>query len=441
LRQAFAKQPYPIQVNLPLNFKTAVDIDRLAEAWQTLRKVHYKGKLPKPRKPSANPFDVLRALRADGSLQTPSLKFGPWVLDGLAIQQYGLRDLKLNVPLCAVKCGGGDLILSTAFYDLNHPQVSHSQKFQLTEADLKSLLGLGAEDYQVSGNVTIKGELQGIGPTPGASWEGTAKVHLLGATGIEPPAAFKLDDKVPTNAPFVLHLPPLVRAASKKVNERQDLPASELREGMPETSEAAAPWNSLFTALSTTLAGFAMPAQSLAFEPAQLETIISHGIVELRPVRFIGRGPAEGLELWAAGRVNLSDGSITDPLVIYPKQLPPAALKRLRLSDWSLAEQEAFMGDLRNASQLALRLTGTWKKAVVSIPLGDIRRRVRHAMPPPPPPPAPPPKRGQEPVKPKPPPEEDPSLSAGESLFLIYDRLSKQPKPSTEPTQPPAKRR
>jgi hypothetical protein len=189
-----------------------------------VRLVHYKGQLPKEEPKPTNPFEVLRAIHADGTLQTPALKLKSWVLDDLNIPRYSLRDLKLTVPLCAVKHAEGDLVLTTAFYDLNHPEVTHSQKFELTKASLKALLGLGADDYRANGNLTIEGELQGIGIAPGASWEGTADLHLREAT-IEPPSAFARVATPAASATFTERLPNLTRAAWQQVAGQRQLAA------------------------------------------------------------------------------------------------------------------------------------------------------------------------------------------------------------------------
>ena len=421
LQQAFAKVPYPLQLNLPLQFETAVDFDRLVEAWQTVRRVHYQGELPKEEAAPANPFEALRALRADGSLQTPSLKVGSWTLDGLSVPRYSLRDLKLTVPLCAVKCAEGDLVLTTAFYDLNHPQVAHSQKFELTKASLKALLGLAADDYRASGHLTVEGELRGIGVSPGPSWEGAADVHLREAT-IDPPAAFARVTVPPAGAPFAERLPVLARAVWMRIAGQPHLAAGEIRRDLPETD--AAPWNALWTAAAVMLGGYGCTADRWAFEPARLQFTIGQGILDLRPSRLVGRDASLGLELSAAGRVRLSDGSIDGALSLHPLQLPVEARRTLRLNEWPRAEQEQFMEGMARG-EWALRISGSWKEARYAFPLNELAQRVRRALPPPPAPAQSP--AGKEAVKPRPLPEEDPALTPERALLAIFDRLAKQP--------------
>lgn len=422
LQGAFAKPPYPLQLNLPLHFETAVDVDRLAEAWRTVRLVHFKGSLPKEEAADTHPFETLRAIRADGALQTPSLKMRSWTLDGLNVPRYSLRDLKLTVPLCAVKYADGDLLLTTAFYDLNHPQIAHSQKFELTKAPLQALLGLAADDYRASGHFTVEGELRGVGVTPGPSWEGAADVHLREVT-VDPPSAFARVTAPPADAPFADRLPVLARTVWTRIGGPQQLGGGEILQDLPGTG--AAHWNALLTAASVMLGGYGYTSERLEFEPSRLQFVISHGIADLRPSRLVGRGASLGLELSASGRVRLSDGLIDGALSLHPLQLPVEARRTLRLGEWPRAQREQFQEDMTNGER-ALRVSGTWTEPRFAWPLNELRQCVRNAMPPPPPP-APQPPVGKDAVKPQPIPEEDPALTPEQALLAIFDRLAKEP--------------
>jgi hypothetical protein len=429
LRRALQAEPLSLQLNLPMVFKTPLDVEALRAAAEALRRAWQGGPAPPPAEERANPYEALSALRADGALSTPLLRYGDLTLERLDVPRYSLRELKLNVPLYGFRCCGGDLIVSQARYDLSHPSVHHTQHVELTKAGLKSLLRLADTDYQTLGAFSLEGDLAGLGLKPNRSWNGGVDIQLQDLALVAPqpgagPAA------PPSEVAWMDRLPLLVRRGLHNLGGQSSATVAELVKGLPALSGPRQGFNGSLLALQVFLSAYGYGANRLEFEPARIQVTVSNGVAQVRPIRLIGRGPTMGLELGGAGSVRVWDGSLDDRLEFWPLRLPDAARSVLKLDAWPAALRQQFVEEM-SKGKLPLSVTGSLEAPRCEFPFAAIREHVRRAMPPPPPPPPPtPPPGGRRPGRdtrtqpPPPPPPPEKKLSPVGALYDEFQRLA-----------------
>jgi hypothetical protein len=418
LRQALRKEPFALQLELPAVFKTALDLDALDAALATLGRFWRKTQGLAKRPEGANRFEWLSKLRVDGSLSVPAARSGAWTLERLEVPKYSVREMKVTVPAYGLRRAGGELIFTNAQYDLSHPEVSHTQKFQWNQADARELLGLGAADFALACLMTLEGEISGLGIAPNRSWNGGVDFHLR-ESRCGAPKGYGASGPQGPDAGFLERLPPLVRKGLANLGGRPTANLNELLRDCPSLSGPAKEHNGLLLALQVLLSAYGVEAGPLEFEPCQVQVTVQNGVASLSRCRLVGRGPVLGLELHGQGKLRLWDGAYDDRWEFWPLQLPASARKVLHLDEWPKPARETFEDEMKSG-KLALRITGQRDKPSYEFPFAPIAEQLERALPPPLPPP------GKEPPKTphKPPPKRD--LPPVDALLSTFERLRRQ---------------
>jgi hypothetical protein len=420
LRQALRKEPLALHLELPAVFKTDLDLDALDAAADTVGRFWRKTQGLAKRPEGANRFEWLSKLRVDGSLSVPAVRSGAWTLERLEVPKYSLREMKVTVPTYGLRRAGGELIFVNAQYDLSHPEVSHTQKFQWNQADAKELLGLGPADYPLACLITLEGEISGLGITPNRSWNGGIDLHLR-ESRCGAPRAYAPSGPAGPEAGFLERLPPLVRKALADLAGRPTTTLNELLKDCPSLEGPAKEYDGLLLALQVLLSAYGVEADRFEFEPCQVQVAIQSGVANLSRCRFVGRGPVLGLELHGQGKLRLWDGAYDDRWEFWPLQLPASARNVLHLDAWPKPAREAFEDEMKSG-KLALRITGQRDKPSYEFPFAAIAEQLERALPPPPPTPL----QGKESSRtpPKPPPKRD--LPPVDALLGTFERLRRQ---------------
>ncbi|MCW8132050.1 MAG: FHA domain-containing protein [Planctomycetota bacterium] len=394
LRQAVSEKVMPLQVKLPLRFKTAVKDDELGAAVEALRKILSDQGVALAR---GNPFDPLAQMNLDGSVSAPAFTFGGDAIDQFVAPKFTLKDLKLNVPILtgqfangalSVSAFSGDLSTATAEFPLH---IKHSYTIKLLKADLPRLL-FGAQPapkagHRAEGQVSLEGVMQGNGFEPAArrTWQGGVELGFQNLTLSLAPEVQKGErkDRRPAWAkllsPDAVSL--LVVLGSRHTATAKDFIAnSPALSGIVDRTEALS--KATLFGVDLFLSRLGLEGERLEFEPFKVLVTVTNGLGEIKPApqsKMLAKGGAAGLELRVAGKLQLWDYGIDDTLHVAVLALPDPWKDKLALPLWPADKREQFLRDLSDGG-LALRMNGALENPQFEYPTEKLNRYAMEAV-------------------------------------------------------------
>ena len=393
-RALFAAAP-PLDLKLPLRFKSPLDLDALQAGVDALGRLTY----PHPvtgtaRTPvTTNPYEPLAAMVINGSLSIPVLRTSGEPFSKVETPKFSMKDLKLTVPqLSAEYCGGvlsiGQFIadLSTATQENKTRMKFEPFNLKLARANLVKLSGSSGESggYRYDGLVTCEGVLagQGFAPPDRRTWQGALEVTLDDVVVGRPGAAAPSPTTKPKEKRGVWDIfsPQIMERVAPKINMGN---VTDMLKGTPLLSGAGLQrsLNLGFFGADMFLGFLGMETARFDFHPIKVQVTIQNGIADIRLApgsRFAAKAPSEGLELNFKGRIRLWDMSIEDTFDLEIVSLTEAQKQALGLELWPEQKRKEFMSDLKEG-RLTLKLRGTLDQPQDN--LAEVRAKLqRHVM-------------------------------------------------------------
>lgn len=392
LRQALLLNAMPLNLKLPMRFKTPIDTGELDGALAALKSILSGRNHAPPRE--ANPYEFLATLNVDGSLSAPAFRSGALKIGQFVAPKFALKDMKLAVPMATGLYANGALTVSAFNADLSTAtgefpfHVKHTYGLKLLKAEVLRLL-FGDQQgpsagHRLDGQLSMEGMLAGAGFELAArrSWQGGVEADLQGLVLDFSPEPQKTE-RVERRPAWARDFSPDAAVMLTLLLSKPSAKASDLLRCSPVLAELKNETEALTKAaifsLELYLARFGLNTARLELEPCKLLVTVTNGIAEFKPAaksRMAAKGTAAGLELRAEGRVRLWDMGIEDALRITAIKLPDAWQEKLALALWPQEHREEFLKDLESGV-LALRISGSLDAPQFEFPA---ERLARHAM-------------------------------------------------------------
>ena len=397
LMRALRAPGMPLNVGAPLTFTTPVNVPALLSAYDTI--LTGLGAAPAANAQGELRFSALEQLVASGSLKAPGIITGTGneLLPFFGSPNFTFKGLKLSVPLLSTDLYAGKIMFTDADCDLAKASVVQNgaklllkgvgfhTKVKLTDADLGALVGSAANNkngYGILGRLDALGQMDGMdfSGVDRLSWNGALKFKLSNLMLEMPlPQEGKIEaDVAPWSANFI-SLGPRLYPAFMQAASNESVNSVELAHGFQ--ADEARPVNGLLLGLQAYLARtVGVELTHFEFDPLTPTVFIRSGIASLdEPLKFVGRGSNEGLDLQIEHlKINLADETLSDTQ-FYPVAVPPLTLGKLHLDKWGDVKDE-YVKALAEGKMPPVHLAGPLGSPGMKFPWPQLKTAGRRAL-------------------------------------------------------------
>ncbi|HEY3321085.1 MAG TPA: hypothetical protein VGP72_11515 [Planctomycetota bacterium] len=339
LLAAAQKPGMPLALEIPIQCHAALNLTALLAAIDTFGKAGAQ-----PGTQTGAPSKGLAAiaqLRLKGSFSAPVITLDQLDLEKVNVPAFSLNALKLTViGATAAMYKDGNASLKKLEYDL--ATKTHAAEFDLANIDLHEALpqpeGKKKKDeYEFRGRLNGSGSLSGVGfeLADRKTWDGRLGGTITGLVLLKNDGKPSADI---TKSITKVGIGFLGDFAAKKGGIGQD-------------------FNTMTDLYND---DFGLFLNKLEFEDIRLSLPIAKGIAQIEKTSIVGKGKSAGLQIDAAGGLNLPRESFAPDLRIWLIKLPPKTQESLRLNQLDPQERDPILAKFAQGKFQDVVLTGQW---------------------------------------------------------------------------------